>query len=66
MFSESHCHLGDMSPGDVKRAEDAGLAFMITLGLDEASTAVALRLARRHPSVRLSLAVQPRYSDGCQ
>jgi TatD DNase family protein len=52
-----------MSPGDVKRAEDAGLALMITMGLDEASTAVALRLARRHPSVRLSLAVHPWYSD---
>jgi len=63
MFSESHCHLGDMSPKDVKRAEDAGLALMITMGLDEASTAVALRLARRHPSVRLSLAVHPWYSD---
>jgi Tat protein secretion system quality control protein TatD with DNase activity len=55
-----------MSPGDVKRAEDAGLALMITTGLDEASTVVALRLARRHPSVRLSLAVHPWYSDGCQ
>lgn len=47
MFSESHCHLGDMSPGDVKRAEDAGLALMITMGLDKASTDVVLRLAKR-------------------
>jgi TatD DNase family protein len=52
-----------MSSEDVKRAEDAGLALMITMGLDEASTAVALRLAKRHPSVRLSLAVHPWYSD---
>ncbi|MFA5869875.1 MAG: TatD family hydrolase [Candidatus Bathyarchaeia archaeon] len=65
MYSESHCHLGDMGPGDVKRAEDAGLALMITMGLDEASTAVALRLAKRHPSIRLSLAVHPWYSDEC-
>lgn len=63
MFSESHCHLGDMSPWDVKRAEDAGLALMITMGLNEASTVVALKLAKRHPSVKLSLAVHPWYSD---
>jgi TatD DNase family protein len=36
---------------------------MITMGLDEASTAVALKLAKRHPSIRLSLAVHPLYSD---
>jgi TatD DNase family protein len=52
-----------MSPEDVKRAEDAGLTLMITMGLDEASTAVALRLAKRHPLIRLSLAVHPWYSD---
>ena len=63
MYSESHCHLGDISPKEVKEAEDAGLALMITMGLDEASTAVALKLARRHPSIRLSLAVHPWYSD---
>jgi TatD DNase family protein len=63
LYSESHCHLGDMSPEDVKRAEDAGLALMITMGLDEVSTTVALKLAKRHPSIRLSLAVHPWYSD---
>ncbi len=63
MYSESHCHLGDISPEDVKRAEDAGLALMITMGLDEASTNTALKLAKRHPSIRLSLAVHPWYSD---
>ncbi len=52
-----------MSPADVKRAEDAGLALMITMGLDKASTDVALKLAKRHRSVRLSLAVHPWYSD---
>ena len=63
LYSESHCHLGDMSPEDVKKAEDAGLALMITMGLDEASTAVALKLAKRHRSIRLSLAVHPWYGD---
>ena len=59
LYSESHCHLGDMSPEDVKRAEDAGLAMMITMGLDEASTAIALKLAKRHRSISLSLAIHP-------
>ena len=63
LYSESHCHLGDMSPEDVKRAEDAGLALMITMGLDEASTDIALKLAKRHRSIRCSLAVHPWYSD---
>lgn len=52
-----------MCPEDVKRAEDAGLALMITMGLDEASTNTALKLAKRHQSIRFSLAVHPWYSD---
>ncbi len=49
----------------MKRAENAGLVLMITMGLDEASTAIALKLAKRHPNIRLSLAIHPWYSDGC-
>jgi TatD DNase family protein len=52
-----------MSPEDVARAEDAGLTLMITMGLDETSTDIALKLAKRHRSIRLSLAVHPWYSD---
>ncbi|OGD58473.1 hypothetical protein A3K78_00110 [Candidatus Bathyarchaeota archaeon RBG_13_52_12] len=63
LYSESHCHLGDMSPEDVARAEDAGLALMVTMGLDEASTDTALKLAKSRRSIRLSLAVHPWYSD---
>jgi TatD DNase family protein len=63
MFSESHCHLGDMSNEDIKRAETTGLVLMITMGLDEVSIDTALRLAKRHTSVKLSLAVHPLYSD---
>lgn len=36
----------------MKRAEDTGLVLMITMGLDETSTAVVLKLAKRHPSAR--------------
>jgi len=63
LYSESHCHLGDMSPEDVAKSEETGLALMITMGLDEASTDIALKLAKRHWSIRLSLAVHPWYSD---
>jgi TatD DNase family protein len=52
-----------MSPEDVARAEEAGLSLMITMGLDEASTEIALKLAKRYRSIRLSLAVHPWYSD---
>ena len=45
------------------KAEDVGLSLMITMGLDESSTDVALKLAKRHRSIRLSLAVHPWYSD---
>ena len=45
------------------KAEDAGLTLMITMGLDETSTDIALKLAKRHRSIRLSLAVHPWYSD---
>ena len=63
LFSENHCHLGDISPEEVIKAENAGLVLMITMGLDAASTAVALKLASRHSSIRLSLAIHPWYSD---
>jgi TatD DNase family protein len=52
-----------MSPEDVRRAEDAGLMLMVTMGLDEASTNTALKLAKSHRSIRLSIAVHPWYSD---
>jgi hypothetical protein len=52
LFREPLPPLGDMSPEDVKRAEDSGLALMITMGLIEASTANALKLAKRHRSIR--------------
>jgi len=52
-----------MSPEDIKKAETSGLSLMVTMGLDEPSTETALRLSKRHRSIRLSLAVHPWYSD---
>ena len=63
MYSESHCHLGDISPEGVEKAEEAGLELMITMGLDIASAEVAIRKAKMHRSIKVSVGVHPWYSD---
>jgi Tat protein secretion system quality control protein TatD with DNase activity len=65
MYSESHCHLGDISPEGVEKAEEAGLELMITMGLDIASAEVAIRKAKMHRSIKVSVGVHPWYSDEC-
>ncbi len=63
MFSESHCHLGDMSREDLERAEKAGFKVLLTAGIDLPSSELAVETARRHPIAYASVGVHPWYAD---
>jgi TatD DNase family protein len=63
MYSETHCHLGDITPEGVRKAEEAGLELMITMGLDNASTEAAIMKAKMHRCIKVSVGVHPWYAD---
>jgi len=57
---DSHCHL-QLAGGDahVTRAEAAGVAWMVCVGTDLATSQVALELAAAHSSVRAVVGLHP-------
>ena len=63
MYSESHCHLGDMSLGDIREAEKMGFKLLLTSGIDSSSSEQAITTARRHEIVKSCVGVHPWYAD---
>ncbi len=63
MYSESHCHLGDMSLGDIREAEKIGFKLLLTSGIDPPSSEQAISTARRHEIVKSCVGVHPWYAD---
>jgi len=63
MYSESHCHLGDMSLGDIGEAEKIGFKLLLTSGIDLPSSEQAINTARRHEIVKSCVGVHPWYAD---
>jgi len=63
MYSESHCHLGDMSLGDIREAEKMGFKLLLTSGIDPPSSEQAIATARRHEIVKSCVGVHPWYAD---
>ncbi len=63
MYSESHCHLGDMSLGDIREAEKMGFKLLLTSGIDPPSSEQAINTARRHEIVKSCVGVHPWYAD---
>lgn len=63
MYSESHCHLGDMSLGDIREAEKMGFKLLLTSGIDPPSSEQAITTARRHEIVKSCVGVHPWYAD---
>ena len=65
---DSHCHL-DMAAyhedleAVLTRASEHGIAGIITIGIDEASSRRAIELARTYPMVRATLGVHPHDAD---
>ena len=63
MYSESHCHLGDMSLGDIREAEKMGFKLLLTSGIDLPSSEQSITTAGRHEIVKSCVGVHPWYAD---
>jgi TatD DNase family protein len=63
MYSESHCHLGDMTVNDLNQAEKLGFTLLLTSGIDLPSSEQAIITARRHKIAKACVGVHPWYAD---
>ncbi len=68
-FVDTHCHLdmlGDRAAvaAALQRAAAAGVAAVVTIGIDEASSRAAVAIARRHPGVWATVGVHPHDAGG--
>ena len=63
MYSESHCHLGDMTKEDLENAEKQGFKLLLTSGIDLPSSEQALKTSQRHTIAKACLGVHPWYAD---
>ncbi|MEX0790083.1 MAG: TatD family hydrolase [Actinomycetota bacterium] len=67
IWVDSHCHLDSLEPAlpDVlRRAGEAGVAAMVTIGTDLPSSREAVRLASAHPQVYATVGIHPHDSEG--
>jgi TatD DNase family protein len=63
MYSESHCHLGDMTWEDLVNAEKQGFTLLLTSGIDLPSSEQALKTAQRHSIAKACIGVHPWYAN---
>ena len=63
MYSESHCHLGDMTREDLDKAEKQGFKLLLTAGIDLPSSEQAIEVAFRHTIAKACIGVHPWYAD---
>lgn len=63
MYSESHCHLGDMTVEDIDKAEKQGFTLLLTSGIDLPSSEQAVATAQRHNIVKACVGVHPWFAD---
>lgn len=63
MYSESHCHLGNMSLGDLDKAEKQGFKLLLTSGIDLASSEQAIITSQRHRIAKACIGIHPWYAD---
>lgn len=66
MWTDAHCHLdsiGEAGPGAIeaaiRRAADAGVDRLVTIGTDLASSRAAVTIAGEHPGVWAAVGVHP-------
>ncbi len=65
-FIDTHCHLDDDRfrddlPAVLERAAAAGVIRALVIGIDRATSAAALELARRHPVLSAVVGIQPNH-----
>ncbi len=64
MFTDTHCHLGLLFEGQdqdnmIKRAREAGVATLVTVGIDLASSAEAVQTAAHNDGVYAAVGIHP-------
>ena len=68
---DSHCHLDDKSYNRdldkvIKRARSAGVARLMTIGVNSKTSARAVELAESHPDIYASVGVHPHDVKNCR
>ncbi len=63
MYSESHCHLGDMTREDLEKAEKQGFRLLLSAGIDLASSEQAVETAKLSAIAKACVGVHPWYAD---
>ena len=68
---DSHCHLDDKSynrdlDNVIKRAQSAGVARLMTVGVNRKTSAHAVELAESHPEIYASVGVHPHDVKNCR
>lgn len=63
MFSESHCHLRDVTPELVRKAEEDGFTLLLTAGIDLNSSVEAVETAKKYSIIKSCVGVHPWYAD---
>ncbi|MFC1803769.1 TatD family hydrolase [Thermoproteota archaeon] len=63
MYSESHCHLGNMTVEELDNAENLGFALLLSSGIDLASSEQTVTTAKRHKIAKACVGVHPWYAD---
>jgi len=63
MFSDSHCHLGDITHEAIEKAEESGFELLLTSGIDLISSEQAVKTARKYGIVRACIGIHPWYAD---
>jgi TatD DNase family protein len=63
MYSESHCHLGDITREDLEKAEKQGFTLLLSAGIDLNSSEQAIETAKRHRITKACVGVHPWYAD---
>jgi len=63
MFSESHCHLGSITPEGIKKAEEIGFELLLDAGIDAQSCEAAVKISKKYTIVRACVGIHPWYAD---
>jgi TatD DNase family protein len=63
MYSESHCHLGEMTKEDLQNVEEDGFKLLLTSGIDLPSSVRAIKTALNHKIAKACVGVHPWYAN---
>jgi len=63
MYSESHCHLRDVTDESISKAMEAGVELILTAGIDTASSVRAIEVASKYEVVKGCIGIHPWYAD---